>query len=377
MVRKFSLEYLRQETNQIDLLISNANELLNKQQKPIILFGTGIIGKINLAYCKKYCKAEKILFCDNDSNKWGSKIDEINVISFEELVTKYRESYIIISTFQFRDEIYSQLLKSNLEENIINPSSKNVIVSETPFYEVFKNYYNVVKRNKEKFTEVFNMLSDDESKDIFYERINYCITANNEYLIPKQSTGPQYFDPEVISFSNDEIFIDGGAYIGDTVEGFLKAVNGKYKKIYAFEPEDTKHQEFFKRLSSHNNIELKPFGLWKSNDVLRFSSENSGSSQVTQCGNIEIPVVSIDETLMREPVTFIKMDIEGAEIEALKGAEKTIKKYKPKLAICVYHKPLDLIEIPLYLKSIVPEYSFKLRHYNNSASETVCYAVVK
>ncbi len=69
------------------------------------------------------------------------------------------------------------------------------------------------------------------------------------------------------------------------------------------------------------------------------------------------------------------MDIEGAEFDALKGAEKTIKKYKPKLAICVYHNPLDIVNIPLYIKELVPEYKIFLRHYSESSSETVCYAI--
>ncbi|WP_207131900.1 FkbM family methyltransferase [Clostridium botulinum] len=86
-------------------------------------------------------------------------------------------------------------------------------------------------------------------------------------------------------------------------------------------------------------------------------------------------VTSIDEFLQGKEVTFIKMDIEGAELEALKGAENTIKRYKPKLAICTYHKPMDIVNIPIYLKSIVPEYNIYLRHYSYGPLDTVCYAV--
>jgi len=76
-----------------------------------------------------------------------------------------------------------------------------------------------------------------------------------------------------------------------------------------------------------------------------------------------------------EPVTYIKMDIEGAELNALKGAANTIKKNKPRLAICVYHKPEDILEIPVFLSELVPSYQFYLRHHSQYYIETVLYAV--
>lgn len=155
----------------------------------------------------------------------------------------------------------------------------------------------------------------------------------------------------------------------------MRQTKGEYKKIYSFEPEKSKHQEFLKKFAEMKNIKLKPYGLWSKRGVLRFNAQDNVSSGISENGNIEIPVISIDESLEGEPASFIKMDIEGAELNALKGAKETIRKYKPKLAICVYHKPLDIVEIPLYIKELVPEYNIYLRHYHYGASETVCYAV--
>ena len=81
------------------------------------------------------------------------------------------------------------------------------------------------------------------------------------------------------------------------------------------------------------------------------------------------------DVCVSDPVTFIKMDIEGAELEALKGSSKIIKKYMPKLAISLYHKKDDILEIPLYIKELVPEYKLYIRHYSNAGVETVLYAV--
>ena len=90
---------------------------------------------------------------------------------------------------------------------------------------------------------------------------------------------------------------------------------------------------------------------------------------------VSAKVVSLDSCIT-DKVTFIKMDIEGAELNALKGSREIIKKYKPRLAVSVYHKKEDLIEIPLYIKELVPEYKLYIRHYSNAAIETVLYAVV-
>ena len=85
----------------------------------------------------------------------------------------------------------------------------------------------------------------------------------------------------------------------------------------------------------------------------------------------------IDEAIAEgDKVTFIKMDVEGAELESLKGAEKTIRRDKPKLAICIYHKPEDMWTIPLYIKELVPEYKLYIRHHSSGVCETVLYAVM-
>ena len=125
------------------------------------------------------------------------------------------------------------------------------------------------------------------------------------------------------------------------------------------------------------NVELIEAGLWSHNTFLQFLGEGKGSSHIVLEEKREtekIKVAALD-SCVAEPVTFIKLDIEGAELEALKGAEHIIKRDKPKLAICIYHKPEDIWEIPYYIKMLVPEYKMYIRHYSNSESETVLYAV--
>lgn len=102
------------------------------------------------------------------------------------------------------------------------------------------------------------------------------------------------------------------------------------------------------------------------------NSSINGSKESNMIGEVR----KLDDVLKGERVTFIKMDIEGSELAALKGAANTIRSQKPKLAICIYHSPQDMLNIPIYIKSLVPEYKIYIRHYTDMMLETVCYAVL-
>ena len=116
-------------------------------------------------------------------------------------------------------------------------------------------------------------------------------------------------------------------------------------------------------------------GAWSKKDTLYFNNSSNSNSSISESGDSKIEVDSIDNVCKNENVTFIKMDVEGAELEALKGAENTIMKNKPKLAICVYHKKEDLVTIPQYILSLNSDYKLYLRHYDSFCTELVLYAV--
>ncbi|MBD5550040.1 MAG: FkbM family methyltransferase [Lachnospiraceae bacterium] len=192
----------------------------------------------------------------------------------------------------------------------------------------------------------------------------------------------QYFDlPELKNDKiEDEVFVDAGAFDGQTSEMFVRWA-GKYKKIFALEPDPQNREKCKKKLEAIGaEYEILPFGAWDKAEELSFVSGLNGASYVENSGQEsteEQTIVQVDslDNLIHEKVSFIKMDIEGAEINALKGAEKTIKMYRPKLAICVYHKKEDIWEIPKLILGYVPEYKLYLRHYSLIKDETVLYCI--
>jgi FkbM family methyltransferase len=179
----------------------------------------------------------------------------------------------------------------------------------------------------------------------------------------------------VLSFHEDEVIADIGCFDCYTTLQYFKYGNEKYKKIYSFEPEPTQYKLCKETIEKggYDNWEIYNCGVYDETGKLYFDS-NASCTKVSEEGNIEVDVIRLDDFFREhEAPTFIKMDIEGAELSALKGCSDTIRLYKPKLAICVYHKPEDIFEIPEYILSLNPDYKMYLRHYTNLVNETVLY----
>lgn len=199
------------------------------------------------------------------------------------------------------------------------------------------------------------------------------------YAIEKELYRRQYFD----FFKYDggkETFVDAGVCNLESTLGFIDWCNGNYNRVFAFEPDDENYKHCKERCALMENVSLFHSGLFDRRGNIGFTSGLGGSSRVVDrelatYADSEIQVVDLDSVVKGEEVSFIKMDIEGAEEKALLGAKRIITEQKPKLAISVYHKPEDIIELPALVLSMRPDYNLAFRHYSaNSTNETVMYA---
>ena len=157
---------------------------------------------------------------------------------------------------------------------------------------------------------------------------------------------------------------------------FIDATSGSFKYIYGFEPDN---QNFVKLKENLRDIDPSRLKLWSAGLHARtgkigFNSLGNSASAISETGNDEISLVALDDVVGEKP-TYIKLDIEGAEADALYGMKNTLTDYSSKLAVSIYHKPADLWELPLLLHKLAPSYKFYMRHYTHDLNETVCYAV--
>lgn len=225
------------------------------------------------------------------------------------------------------------------------------------------------------------------SKAYFYEMRKQLIDAGVEESNIIDATawydateGKQYFDLPYLTYDSDEIFVDGGSCDGMSAVRFIEQCGGCYQKIYCFEPDRKNIVRIQRNLQTRNivNYEIVEKGLWNEKKELLFAANGSANSHITQNvtdNSVKIQVTTLDETVVGQKVSFIKMDVEGAEYEALQGAKQTIAKYKPKLAICVYHRPEDIWEIPDLVLNLRSDYKLYFRHYSVGPLETVMYAI--
>ena len=189
----------------------------------------------------------------------------------------------------------------------------------------------------------------------------------------------QYFDLQEMPHAEEEAFVDVGALDGGTVPQFIRWSGGRFRHIYCLEPDERNREACRRNLSAHlseGTLSLFAVGAGAARrDGVKFAAVGTGESRIDEKGESIIQLVPLDELLGNERITFIKMDIEGAEYDALLGAERIIREQRPKLAISLYHKPEDVLEIPSLILQYEPDYRFYVRHYSLSDTETVLYAI--
>lgn len=231
---------------------------------------------------------------------------------------------------------------------------------------VLKNKYtyfnSLIEKTIENIDEILSLekiLSDSKSIYTLFYIVMFRLTLDKNYT-KSANIGYEklYFGHDIFGLGNKEIFVDCGPYIGDTLKSFLRRTDEKFKHYYAFEPDLNNYNELLKTGMKYNNITCFNKGVWKDSKVLKFNFTGNEMSRVSENGNLKIDVVSIDDVIKES--SFIKMDIEGSEIEALQGARRNIATFKPKLAISAYHKPDHIFKIPKIIREFRYDYKIYL-----------------
>ena len=234
--------------------------------------------------------------------------------------------------------------------------------------------YEYCQQNKEKIREVYTSLADDYSRKVYANIINFKISGKIEYLsavtTPKSDIYKQIIKPNL-----NELYVDLGAYNGDTIKELTEFTRGKYLSIYAVEPDKKNYKKLNKFVDGMNHIYTYNCAAWCCDTQLPFASKAGRQSSISVGGDM-IEARSVDSILGGLSATLIKMDVEGFEREAIWGAAHTIAYYKPKLMVSLYHRNEDIFELPLLIKTLNPNYKLYIRHQLYiPAWETNLYAI--
>lgn len=300
--------------------VQNGTEMMRFMDfynKNLYIFGAGILGRAFFRVWKM--KYSFIAFIDNDVNKQGTVVDGLPVISLNEAINSADNIAVVIVCKMSNDKIEEQLKKTGImEQHIFNVSKYNIELSKR-----------------------------------------------------------QYFDLDHINKNQKERFVDCGALDGDTSMNMYRWFGGNIDRIWMFEPDKQsikKCIENFKNLN-FDRYEIIEKAVYSVKTQLCFESRGDAGSCIRQDGKDKVDTISLDEAIGKYHPSFIKMDIEGAELEALKGAKGIICRDKPKIAVCVYHNKEDIFLIPKLLLEYNSDYKFWFRHYSLNNEETVIYAL--
>lgn len=372
----------------------NLNKCLEKmkQVKEIIIWGASIEFSRVYKFLQKYNLVHKVIaYADNDSKKWGGVLNNVNILSPNEVLEKVQlenNLCIIINTIlSSQSKIKAQLISMGINENKIEEKIFYLVCAhEQEYKEVIaiqeerKKVCSILEMHIKEYEKVYSMLEDTHSKGIYLAKLNYRLSGEGKYLKDINiAHNQQYFDEKIYSLKQNEVIVDCGSYKGDTLDNFYIISNGKYKKYIAIEADRRNYEELVNHIEKehYEKITTYNFACWHEQAELVFNDFEEAGSHLSTKGNTIIKADSLDN-LLNEEITILKMDIEGAEQNALRGAEQLIKRYKPILAICIYHQFEDYYKIPLLIKEFNRDYHLFIRHYiKEYDDETICYAIPK
>lgn len=335
----------------------------------VAIYGAGFVGTWAAQYLKSL-GAVVTHFIDQDPKKNGTSIRGIKVVLPTDPVVA-AGSTIYLAARHAVKEVQSAMARAD-----------RVLIS-------FDGYY--VVRNYERFIAIRDGYFEDEKSRRTYNALLVAMLSGSTASCRAVMEKDMYFAVPEFSGTFDEIFVDAGAFVGDTLERFIWENMGTFKHIYAFEPGRRQFaalQQRVRRLSDEwafatESVTTVKAGLSSSEGrmICTFVDDSplrhglTGDTPAT--GNAEsVPIHALDSFLQGRPATFIKVDVEGMEMELLMGAQRTIRHYRPKLALCAYHYPSDLFEIAEYVRSLVPEYKFRLRQHAPIFGDFVLYCHV-
>ena len=229
------------------------------------------------------------------------------------------------------------------------------------------------KKNFLEYKYTYNLLADTQSKEIFTKILNFKISFDYNFMegFTNDHKG-QYFDKEILPEFKELSFVDGGGYVGDTASEVIKHYPN-FKKIYLIEPIPENIRIAKRDLTLLEKIEFFNCGIGKTKETLYFNEEKSFSMAYGN-GTQSVKIDTLDN-IIKESIDYIKLDIEGAEQDAIDGAKESIKLYHPTLAICIYHKAEDWYKIPQKVLAIREDYKIYLRHYMEGIFESVLYFI--
>ncbi len=342
----------------------------------VFLYGAGYLMQFYFCYLENYgIEIAAILDTYKEGNYRGVPI--VRYDHFLQNAFNADKCRFFVSAASVGKEIVNQLKKNYSSDSIFFVDHAFQLGIEGMTLETYRSY---LISHWEDIELLYNDLSDVKSKTTLLNILKEHISGNPVLLWDTLDSDLDY-PKDVIVFNKNEVLVESGANNGNTFLEFVKRCPN-YKKAYLFEPEAC-FQEKLHEISAGEQkkgkvVHVIQKGTWDKELELQFNSTKQGNGSfvlTTNTGKVVSIMTTTVDKAVTEPFTYMKMDIEGAEMKTLYGAEKHIIEHRPKLGISVYHKPTDLLDVWYYLRSLRPDYHFYLRNHTPLWDDIILYAI--
>jgi len=344
--------------------------------RDLILCGSGYLGKSVLCSLRKTGR-EPLAFCDNNPRLWDQQVNGLPVLSPEAAVARFGSKALFVITVYTSGPLLRQI--RDMGVTVISFPEFAWANPESLLPHAALDLPNIIFEMAKDVREGLGVWQEEASLAEYVGQLRWRVSLDPSGLPPSLPPDQIYFPDNLLAHKTDEVFVDCGAYDGDSIRAFIERRETSFQEAIGIEADPGNYarlESSFASMPDEIRQKLKALNLAVGSDssMIRFNATGTAGSSVGK-GEVEIRCVPLDEVLEGRVPTYIKMDIEGAEREALLGARQTIEKYAPILAICLYHRPEDLWRIPLLIQSIQPSYRMFLRRYSADCWEQVCYAI--
>lgn len=356
----------------------------------IVLYGAGSSG-IALLLALRRAGIEPLCFADGAPEKWGTVCMGLEVVPPQELAGRFGSNILVLVCINTDGQTYCRSFDEALREGghtgvhrrLHDCGCANVVdyIALRRCFALFRgdNTGNLPScpdvdclwENRERIGRVYERLVDGQSKEIYANVLTFRLFGKGPE-IPTLAQEEKYFPKELFTPSAEEHFVDCGAFDGQTLRDLLALTGNRIGAYYGLEPDPANYkrlEQFAAGLPEElrGRMELSPCAAWNAEGEIPLYALHGPGSFAAPYGGTTVEATTIDRLLDGRRATAIKMNIEGSELAALKGAEETIRRWKPKLMIAGYHKTWDFWEVPelmleagyqVYLRSYMHHLSF-------------------
>ena len=353
---------------------------LSRSDGTVVVFGAGRLGRL----CARALQRGGVpmrAFCDGNAQRQGFIQDGVEIISPAEAARRFPQALFVVAiwTGTARETMLERL--AYLQQlGCAHVTSYAALVwahgaEEAPFHS-----FDLPTRTlaaAAPLRELAARLADDASRRVLWIALRQRLRGIFDATAP---AADQYFPSDILRLSEDEVVVDGGAFDGDTLADFVGRVGERFAHYHAFEPDATNRARLMARVQGlpagvHEKITIHPIALHVESATLSFTDQGGPTSHLGNGGNTSVRGERLDTMLVAQRLSFLKLDVEGAELAALAGAKASLTQHRPQVAACVYHEPNDLWEIPQLLAALLPNSRFYLRQHGFDGWEMVVYVI--